>query len=332
MEETKTLNKILSDSPNELKFDVLKIDSTIKKDKIYKDEGNIFQFCTEFDPNQVEQDIKIDIPKYMAKIKSNSFEYLGILSKNLKKENYGYNHFDNGDEYFGQWNKDKKEGYGIYFFKEEENPSTIKQIYIGEFKNNAKYGEGIYFKVDKFDINKEKNGVPIDFTLIIGNFSEDNFIKGIIFTMEDGKRKIYKGKMSKDGKKNDENAEIYEDEDKIFYGIVKDNAMLEGRIIIMKDGKKETAYYFNRKGSTAIDSDIDFDYEKKNSEDDKYIRKLNELNNIFDYEKIQNLFISVMKIREKVNNPENFEYIKMLNYDMDVKQELKNQYGRYLYC
>ena len=332
MEETKTLNKILSDSPNELKFDVLKIDSTIKKDKIYKDEGNIFQFCTEFDPNQVEQDIKIDIPKYMAKIKSNSFEYLGILSKNLKKENYGYNHFDNGDEYFGQWNKDKKEGYGIYFFKEEENPSTIKQIYIGEFKNNAKYGEGIYFKVDKFDINKEKNGVPIDFTLIIGNFSEDNFIKGIIFTMEDGKRKIYKGKMSKDGKKNDENAEIYEDEDKIFYGIVKDNAMLEGRIIIMKDGKKETAYYFNRKGSTTIDSDIDFDYEKKDSEDDKYIRKLNELNNIFDYEKIQNLFISVMKIREKVNNPENFEYIKMLNYDMDVKQELKNQYGRYLYC
>ena len=332
MEETKTLNKILSDSPNELKFDVLKIDSTIKKDKIYKDEGNIFQFCTEFDPNQVEQDIKIDIPKYMAKIKSNYFEYLGILSKNLKKENYGYNHFDNGDEYFGQWNKDKKEGYGIYFFKEEENPSTIKQIYIGEFKNNAKYGEGIYFKVDKFDIDKEKNGVPIDFTLIIGNFSEDNFIKGIIFTMEDGKRKIYKGKMSKDGKKNDENAEIYEDEDKIFYGIVKDNAMLEGRIIIMKDGKKETAYYFNRKGSTAIDSDIDFDYEKKNSEDDKYIRKLNELNNIFDYEKIQNLFISVMKIREKVNNPENFEYIKMLNYDMDVKQELKNQYGRYLYC
>lgn len=332
MEETKTLNKILSDSPNELKFDVLKIDSTIKKDKIYKDEGNIFQFCTEFDPNQVEQDIKIDIPKYMAKIKSNSFEYLGILSKNLKKENYGYNHFDNGDEYFGQWNKDKKEGYGIYFFKEEENPSTIKQIYIGEFKNNAKYGEGIYFKVDKFDIDKEKNGVPIDFTLIIGNFSEDNFIKGIIFTMEDGKRKIYKGKMSKDGKKNDENAEIYEDEDKIFYGIVKDNAMLEGRIIIMKDGKKETAYYFNRKGSTTIDSDIDFDYEKKNSEDDKYIRKLNELNNIFDYEKIQNLFISVMKIREKVNNPENFEYIKMLNYDMDVKQELKNQYGRYLYC
>ena len=332
MEETKTLNKILSDSPNELKFDVLKIDSTIKKDKIYKDEGNIFQFCTEFDPNQVEQDIKIDIPKYMAKIKSNSFEYLGILSKNLKKENYGYNHFDNGDEYFGQWNKDKKEGYGIYFFKEEENPSTIKQIYIGEFKNNAKYGEGIYFKVDKFDIDKEKNGVPIDFTLIIGNFSEDNFIKGIIFTMEDGKRKIYKGKMSKDGKKNDENAEIYEDEDKIFYGIVKDNAMLEGRIIIMKDGKKETAYYFNRKGSTTIDSDIDFDYEKKDSEDDKYIRKLNELNNIFDYEKIQNLFISVMKIREKVNNPENFEYIKMLNYDMDVKQELKNQYGRYLYC
>jgi len=325
MAEIKTENKVLSDNPNELKFDVLKIDSTLKKGEIYTDGKNIFEFCSEFDPNQGEQDIKIDIPKYMAKIKTNSFEYCGILSKNLKKENYGYNQFENKDEYFGQWNKDKKEGYGIYYFNEKENTNLIKQIYIGEFKNNVKSGEGIYFNVEKFD--KEKNSLPVDFTLIIGNFSEDNFIKGTILTLEDGKRKIYKGKMSKDGKKNDENAEIYEDDDKIFYGIVKDNAMLEGRIIIMRDGKKETSYYFNRKGNTNIDSDIDFDYEKGDSGDDKYIRKLNELNNIFEYSRIQDLFKSVMDIRKNSNNSEeNFKYIKNLNYDVEVKQELKNQY------
>ena len=267
--------------------------------------------------------------KRESKIKSSSFEYLGILSKNLKKENYGYNHFDNGDEYFGQWNKDKKEGYGIYFFKEEES-SIIKQMYIGEFKNNVKSGEGIYFNVTKFE--GEKNEKPIDFTLVIGNFSEDNFIKGIIFSMNEGRRKIYKGKMNKEGKKNDENAEIYEDDNKIFYGKVKENMMMEGRIIIMKDGKKETGYYFTKKGNNSIDSDVDFDYDKEEKKDDKYIRKLNELNNIFDNERIQDLFVNVMKIRENANAKDNFEYMKQLNYDADVKQELKNQYGKYLYC
>lgn len=333
MDDVKSV--INNDNPNEVKFDVLKIDSAIKKESSYKEGENIFQFCTEYsNGNQDEQDLKIDIPKYIARIKSSSFEYLGILSKNLKKENYGYNHFDNGDEYFGQWNKDKKEGYGIYYFKEEDNSNIIKQIYIGEFKNNSKSGEGIYFKVTKFDEKNTDNNFmpPLDFTLVIGNFSEDNFIKGIIFSMDDGKRKIYKGKMNKEGKKNDDNAEIYEDDNKIFYGVVKENTMIEGRIIIMKDGKKENGYYFSKKGNNSIDEDIDFDYDKGEKGDDKYIRKLNELNNIFEYEKIQNLFINVMKLREKANGKDNFEYMKNLKFDEDIKLELKDQYGKYLYC
>ena len=334
MEDAKLINLAQGENPNELKFDVLKIDSLIKKETIYKEGENIFQFCKEYDSNQGEQDQKIDIPKYIAKIKTSSFEYLGILSKNLKKENYGFNQFDNGDEYFGQWNKDKKEGYGIYFFKEDETPTTIKHIYIGEFKNNVKSGEGIYFKVSKFDEEKKENDImpPLDFILMIGNFIEDNFIKGIIYSMEEGKRIIYKGKMNKEGKKNDDNAEIYEDDNKVFYGIVKENIMIEGRNIIMKDGKKDTGYYFTKKGNNSIEADLDFDYDKGEKGDDKYIKKLNELNNIFDYEKIQDLFTSVMKIREKVKATDNFEYMKKLDYDMDVKQELKDQYGKYLYC
>ena len=323
-----------SENQNELKFDVLKIDSIIKKGIIYKEGENIFDFCKEYDSNHCEQDKKIDIPKYIANIKTNSFEYLGILSNNLKKENHGYNYFDNGDEYFGQWNKDKKEGYGIYFFKENEKSNYLKEVYIGEFKNNVKSGEGIYLKISNFDETKKDVNIvlPKDFTLAIGNFSEDNFSRGIIFSIEEGKRKIYKGKINKEGKKNDENAEIYEDNKKIFHGIVKENVMKEGRIIIMKDDKKDTGYYFTKKGNISIDTDIDFDYEKEEMCDDKYIKKLNEFNNIFEYERIQDLFKNVMKIREEANGPNNFEYMKQLDYDTQVKQELKNQYGKYLYC
>ena len=320
---------------NEIKFDVLKIDNCIKKDNSYKDGDIQFQFCSEFNlEDQGEQDPKIDFPKYIAKIKSPNFEYLGILSKNLKKENYGYNHFDNGDEYFGQWNKDKKEGYGIYFFKEEDNADVIKQVYIGEFKNNVKSGEGIYFKVTKFDEGKKKENLmpPLDFTLVIGNFLDDNFVKGIIFSLDEGKRKIYRGKMSKDGEKDDDKAELYEDDNKIFFGKIKNNNMIEGRILIMNDNKKETGYYFSRRGNNSIDDDFDFSYEKGLENDDKYIRKLNELNNTFDVERIQDLFIDVMKIREKIIGSDNFEYIENINYDMDIKQELKDQYGKYLYC
>ena len=108
--------------------------------------------------------------------------------------------------------------------------------------------------------------------------------------------------------------------------------MIEGRILIMNDNKKETGYYFSRRGNNSIDDDFDFSYEKGLENDDKYIRKLNELNNTFDVERIQDLFIDVMKIREKIIGSDNFEYIKNINYDMDIKQELKDQYGKYLYC
>jgi len=339
MSEEKIANDIAQDNQNEMKFDILKIDNDIQKNEGYKEDDNIFQFCKEYQPNQVEEDPKIDFPKYIAKIKSSSFQYVGILSKNLKKENYGYNLFDNGDEYFGQWNKDKKEGYGIYYFKEDDKKNKIKQIYIGEFKNNVKSGEGVYFKVDEFD---EKNGdpetgicPPLDFTLIVGNFSEDNFTKGIIYSMEGGKRKIYKGKMSKEGKKDDDKAQIFEDNNKAFYGVVKDSVMVEGRIIIKGDEKKkekDISYYFTKKGNSAIDGDIDFDYEKGKEKDEECIEKLNNYNNIFQNEKIKELFVNAAKIRENLIGPNNFEYMRDLNYDEDIKQILKDQYGKFLYC
>ncbi len=337
MEDNKSINSYQNSINNsELKFDILKIDSTIKKNSTYEEEDNKFEFFSEYNPeNESEEDKKLDYPKYISKIKSNSFEYIGILSKNLKKEVHGYNFFDNGDEYFGQWNKDKKEGYGIYFYKEDEDQksSAIKQIYIGEFKNNVKSGEGIYFKIINFEEEKRDDIlVPNDFNLAIGQFEDDKFIKGLIYSMNEGKKKIYKGKMNKEGKKNDDNAEIYEDDNKIFCGIVTENVMVEGRIVIMKDGEKETGYYFNKKENNGTEGDIEFDYNKGEKNDEKYIKKLNHITDIFDNEVLKDLYVKVIKIRDNVTGPDNFEYIKNLNYDVDVKQELKDQYGKFLYC
>ena len=93
MEPPKNLNNIQQEqNQNEIKFDLLKVDSKIKKDSQYQEGENIFQFCSDYNPESLdESDEKTDYLKYIAKIKTPSFQYLGILSKNLKKENYGYN-------------------------------------------------------------------------------------------------------------------------------------------------------------------------------------------------------------------------------------------------
>ena len=332
-------NDNLNDNLNDeykIKFDILKIDSLIAKNDTYEEGENKFEFCLEYKPEEnSELNQNIDYQKYISKIKVDSFYYLGILTNNLKKNGHGHTHFDNGDEYFGEWEKNNKEGFGLYFFKENEkilNP-PFNQIYIGDFKNNIKSGNGLYFDIKKFSEEEKSDNInkPIDFVVAIGNFHEDKFLKGIIFSIVDGKRKIYKGKII-DGKKNDIDGEIYEEDNKIFFGNIQNNIMMEGRVIILKDGEKEAAYYFKKKeNDNNNDGEFEFDYNKNKEEDDIYIKKLDELNENFQYETFQDLFIDVMKIKEKCNDKDNFEYIKNLNFNMDVKQELFDRYEKFLY-
>ena len=324
------ISKNSTDS-NQLVLDILKIDSLIKINNIYEEKNFKFQFCLDYQPEDVqEQDENIDYPKYISEIKYNSFNYLGILSKKFIKEIHGYKTFNNGDEYFGQWKQDKKNGHGIYFYKNEnkEGDSSFNQIYIGEFENNIKSGEGIYFNVKKFADDK-KDGVPtpLEFTVAMGNFVNDNFLEGLVVRIEEGHKRIYKGKII-EGKKNDQKGEIYEDENRIFIGALKDNIMIEGRIIILNRGVKEEGYYFYKNGKDGK-GDIEFDYNKEGFNDAHYIKKLKDLNNKVQCSDLQDLFINVMKIRESCNDEDRFEYMKNLNYDIDIKQDLKEQYEKY---
>ena len=125
----------------QIEFDMFKVLSTIKKEGSYKQDNCIFELYKGYKPSEYEE--SDDTPKYFVDIKNAQCNYIGILSKNLNKELYGYSLYDNGDEYFGQWNSDSKEGFGIYYFKEKEkDESKIYHIYIGEFQDNKKSGEG----------------------------------------------------------------------------------------------------------------------------------------------------------------------------------------------
>ena len=336
-EVIKSLNSKNSSTINKYKkfqiqFDILKILSIIKKDGSYKEDNIIFELYKKYTPTEYEE--SDDTPKYMVDIKSDQNRYLGILSKSLRKELYGYSLYDNGDEYFGQWNSDEKSGFGIYYFKENDT-NKINHVYIGEFSENKKNGEGLYFKVNKFEEEKEKENRPGDFVFEIGYFSEDYFQSGVIYSIEGEKRKIYKGKMNNKGEKNDDNAEIYENGNQIFYGCVKNNIMINGRIIVLKKGEndfeKDEAYYFERKEDKNHNDDIDFDYRKGEENDESLIKKMKEIFDIYDCEKLKELYMKVIDLREKIKSPDNFQYMKDLDFDVMVKEELKKLYGKYIF-
>ena len=168
---------------------------------------------------------------------------------------------------------------------------------------------------------------------MIGKFSFDNLKKGIIYDLEGDNRKIYNGKINDKGEKNDENAEIYENENKIFNGTIKDNILLNGRMIVLKKGEngteKEEAYYFERKDDKKDDEDINFDYRKGEEKDDELIQKMKDIFDIYDCEQLKDLYMKALEIREKVLSPENFEFIKNLDFDIMIKEELIKLYGKY---
>ena len=57
MDDAKSINLNKgSDNPNEIKFDVLKIDSSIKKEGKYQEEENIFQFYPDYEKSKDEED------------------------------------------------------------------------------------------------------------------------------------------------------------------------------------------------------------------------------------------------------------------------------------
>ena len=126
-DQIEKLQKRFIINKNSIEFDLFKIFSIIKKEGSEK--NFTFELYKGYTLKNLEEEENKDIPKYLVDIQLNEMRYIGILSNNLNKDIYGYNIFDNGDEYFGQWNNDKKEGFGIYYFKEKEE-EKIKHIYI----------------------------------------------------------------------------------------------------------------------------------------------------------------------------------------------------------
>ena len=315
-------------SDSEIAFDTYEVDYRIFKDGefIQNSEFNpsinnkfkLIQGLTQEELEKKEENS--EYPKYFSTISTKNFDYIGVLSNQLKRDKYGYSRMEkeHSDEYLGEYKNELRDGFGIYKFN-SDNDENIKEIYIGNYKNNKKEGEGMYLKVSK-SIKEDSSGndVLINYNSGIGTFEGDVFKNGKIFNCKDGVQILYQGKLNEIGEPEDNDAIIYEEENKIFRGKVSKGDMIEGRNIILNEKlEKVNSYYF-----TKIDGKYDFDYFKKEEIDEDCIKKLKE-NPIQNYGKnIQNIF---NEINNAFNKFKDYDTAIRTDFEKDIKNKIKNE-------
>ena len=315
-------------SDSEIAFDTYEVDYRIFKDGefIQNSEFNpsinnkfkLIQGLTQEELEKKEENS--EYPKYFSTISTKNFDYIGILSNQLKRDKYGYSKMEkeHSDEYLGEYKNELRDGFGIYKFN-SDNDENIKEIYIGNYKNNKKEGEGMYLKISK-SIKEDSSGndILINYNSGIGTFEGDVFKNGKIFNCKDGVQILYQGKLNEIGEPEDDDAIIYEEENKIFRGKISRGDMIEGRNIILNEKlEKVNSYYF-----TKIDGKYDFDYFKKEEIDEDCIKKLKE-NPIQNYGKnIQNIF---NEINNAFNKFKDYDTAIRIDFEKDIKNKIKNE-------
>ena len=315
-------------SDSEIAFDTYEVDYRIFKDGefIQKSEFNpsinnkfkLIQGLTQEELEKKEENS--EYPKYFSTISTKNFDYIGVLSNQLKRDKYGYSKMEkeHSDEYLGEYKNELRDGFGIYKFN-SDNDENIKEIYIGNYKNNKKEGEGMYLKISK-SIKEDSSGndILINYNSGIGTFEGDVFKNGKIFNCKDGVQILYQGKLNEIGEPEDDDAIIYEEENKIFRGKVSRGDMIEGRNIILNEKlEKVNSYYF-----TKIDGKYDFDYFKKEEIDEDCIKKLKE-NPIQNYGKnIQNIFNEINNAFIKFKD---YDTAIRIDFEKDIKNKIKNE-------
>ena len=315
-------------SDSEIAFDTYEVDYRIFKDGefIQNSEFNpsinnkfkLIQGLTQEELEKKEENS--EYPKYFSTISTKNFDYIGVLSNQLKRDKYGYSKMEkeHSDEYLGEYKNELRDGFGIYKFN-SDNDEDIKEIYIGNYKNNKKEGEGMYLKVSKsIKEDSSRNAILINYNSGIGTFEGDVLKKGKIFNCKDGVQILYQGKLNEIGEPEDDDAIIYEEDNKIFRGKVSKGDMIEGRNIILNEKlEKVNSYYF-----TKIDSKYDFDYFKKEEIDEDCIKKLKE-NPIQNYGKnIQNIF---NEINNAFNKFKDYDTAIRIDFEKDIKNKIKNE-------
>ena len=259
-----------------------------------------------------------EIENYFVDIKNNNKEhYIGILTKEFTKNKFGYILFKEGDEYLGQIVEDKREGFGIYKFNSDR--INEEDFYIGYFSNNKIDGRGIHINIIELSPKNEL----IKYNCNIGIFQDNKFIKGKIFSYDNGFEQL---KFKDEDIKNDNgkkviNLEKNGDLTTFTEGILKDKKLIKGVLLtINDDGKVENQFSYK------LNQEFQYNYEYLDDENKKkeLVKHLNELKFNKYSINFQEMYEKIIIIFEKVKG--DFNYAK----DLIIEDNFKKNFNEYL--
>jgi len=181
------------------------------------------------------------LTRYIAKVEFEQekefFTYVGAVNLNFERNELGIYKYQNGDIYLGNWNRNVKEGMGVFYstlpFPGVSN-KTFYNFYIGNWTCNTKNGNGIYIRIllnkDLKDLNNTTILVNKDISYVNSNTSHNNISEN----QSKLKESIFNIFLLN-------SQEI--DKIEIFCGTFKDDEFLEGVNYFKSEVNEETIYY-----------------------------------------------------------------------------------------
>ena len=213
-------------------------------------------------------------------------KYIGGLDDDILRNGVGYNRYKNGDIYYGNWQKDKKDGAGIYFC-----PSS-KTLFAGDW-NEDKRISGLYL------LGNDKENPQIfgnSYDIFYGKFKDDMYSSGLYFknidddiTMFNGEFKIIENKVVKTG-----NCETYKkNKDSYFNGYYENDSIKSGVLLNFKNNILKSKINLNI-DLTKTENNTE-NYEKKRL---NLIKEFENLNLFSTVELLERISINLLKIDE----------------------------------
>ena len=179
---------------------------------------------------------------YIIKNKFNKMPFLGVVNYEFKREGYCINNYQNGDEYFGYYSNDLRNKQGLYIYKPIiiVNKFISLQYYFGLWQNDKKNGRGIYLWLKENNnynfynklYNPFNNFETANFHAYVGEFDNDNFVKGTLLKKEGNNYFVFHGNFnSKNILKNGKECFYYSAKlEEIFFGTYKNDVFTDGYI------------------------------------------------------------------------------------------------------
>ena len=209
-----TSKSMKSSNTNTIEIDKEKVLQEITSNGQYESNGILIKKWE----NETETD------HYLTSISKPKTSFIGILNNKFEREGYGISDYENGDQYFGFFEKDQRNNNGIYFWSsEKQNNLEYSECYYGFWENNQKEKNGIYLWIEEPENNNQFD--LANFDAYVGEVENDTYKRGTYLSKVNDEYYLYHGNFDNEGKKTDDNAYFYSSKnDRLLHGkINKDN-------------------------------------------------------------------------------------------------------------